>query len=361
MSGQRPSFFDSYVVSTMLRPLVGALALGVPLLCSDAVAAPPEAAPAPSKADATRAAQPASGTAGQSSETPSPTAKGKSNTASSRGNGKANRSAQAAPKADAPTQGAGDNAARGTSASTAPAASTIPPPERIDTSKFLEELKILSDGKGHYIAVVPWGEFRDEFYYGDAQALYRQRVFGYSAEDKVSFDRYFWEPRMRRGGASFEFRDGKYTVECGDRKASFTPVADEEQQRIRSTATFAKTRWKHRAYALSRDERGNYYYVDKVREPEESKVFRLWAGPKGAMKLQKMTNIVSDSAGDIFSTKGGELRLILGGQDAQVPKWIQGKSEEKLTFLPVENNARLIYEELGVYVGESLGTPCDDL
>ena len=36
------------------------------------------------------------------------------------------------------------------------------------------------------------------------------------------------------------------------------------------------------------------------------------------------------------------------------------KSKLKLTKVPVEDNAAMIYGELGVYTGELLGTPCDD-
>ena len=71
-----------------------------------------------------------------------------------------------------------------------------------------------------------------------------------------------------------------------------------------------------------------------------------------------MTNVVSDSEGDIFSTKTGSLRLILNKNEST---WIEGKKQRKLVLVPVEDNARMIYTELGVYTGERLGTPCDDL
>jgi hypothetical protein len=41
--------------------------------------------------------------------------------------------------------------------------------------------------------------------------------------------------------------------------------------------------------------------------------------------------------------------------------WMKGKAQTKLIFLPVEANVPMIYTELGVYAGEKLGTPCDDL
>jgi hypothetical protein len=76
------------------------------------------------------------------------------------------------------------------------------------------------------------------------------------------------------------------------------------------------------------------------------------------MKLAKMTNVVSDSAGDIFATKTGELRLVLNKSETM---WMKGKAQTKLIFLPIDANVPMIYTELGVYTGEKLGTPCDDL
>jgi hypothetical protein len=69
-----------------------------------------------------------------------------------------------------------------------------------------------------------------------------------------------------------------------------------------------------------------------------------------------MTNVVSDSAGDVFATKSGELKLVLGKKEAS---WVQGKKAKDLILLPLEDNVQLIYSELGVYTGQPLGTPCD--
>jgi hypothetical protein len=122
------------------------------------------------------------------------------------------------------------------------------------------------------------------------------------------------------------------------------------------------------AYALARDDAGTYFFVDRQREPPQSKFFRLYMGKKGEMKPLKMVNVVSDSEGDIFATKTGELRLIIpkegrGGLDSErrEPVWIKGKKRVSLTWVPVEDNAYMIYAELGVYAGQLLGTPCDDL
>jgi len=64
--------------------------------------------------------------------------------------------------------------------------------------------------------------------------------------------------------------------------------------------------------------------------------------------------------------------LLFGTTDRQKPPlWIQGKKQLTLTVVPIEsvdektgepiNNYQLIYNELGVYLGQKLGNPCDDL
>ncbi len=240
------------------------------------------------------------------------------------------------------------------------ATSTSPPSaEAADVSAFKAKLKLLTDGRGHYVAIVPFGGVDQGFFYGDGKAFYQQRVSSAGSSGTESFDRLFWEPRVKeRSDASFEFRDNRYTLVCGERKTEFKPIADAEQAAMLDAARYYKPRWKRRAYALARDDRGEYYYVDRQREPEDSKEFRLFAGPKGAMKQLKLTRVASDSGGDVFSTRPGALSLVPSKSTAS---WIVGKKKDELMFLPVEDNAQLIYGELGVYKGERLGTPCDDL
>lgn len=231
--------------------------------------------------------------------------------------------------------------------------------EAVDVSEVKTKLKVLGDGHKHYIAIIPFGSVWDHFFYGDGKTFYQQRVIGGGSSGTESFDRVFWDPRINAGyQRSFDFRDAKYKLQCDKRITEFTPLADAEAQAMVSSAKFMKPRWKHRAYALARDDTGTYYYVDRVREPEEAKSFRLYVGPKGSLKLMKMTNVVSDSEGDMFATKTGQLRLILGKNESS---WISGKKAKKLLIVPVEDNAAMIYSELGVYTGQPLGTPCDDL
>jgi hypothetical protein len=227
--------------------------------------------------------------------------------------------------------------------------------DAVDISSVKDTMKIVTDGKGHYMVFPPIEKLSEFLFYGDGKAFWRQRTFSGGSEGTIRFSRTFWEPRTR--GASFELKDKKYWAECGERKVEMKPLTDAETKAMLGTAAFHGPRWTWRAYLLARDEDGKYYYVDRQREPEDSKNFRLFVGPKGNLKLQKMTNVVSDTEGDIFATKTGTMRLISGKNEFT---WISNKSKLKLTKVPVEDNAAMIYSELGVYTGELLGTPCDD-
>ena len=235
--------------------------------------------------------------------------------------------------------------------------------ETIDIKASAAKYKVVTDGKGHYVAGIPFeiGDGSDNgfLFYGDGKTFYAQRRTGGGANGTESFDTVFWEPRVNeRWKASFGMKDGKYYVQCDARKTELKEVPEADAKKMLDSAAFKKTRWKRRAYSLARDNGGKYYYVDQAREPEGNKDFRVFRGQKGAVKPQKMVNIVSDSEGEIFITKAGKLRFVLNKSEKT---WVEGKKETKLIDLPIEDNHVLIYTDLGVYAGQPLGTPCDDL
>ena len=123
------------------------------------------------------------------------------------------------------------------------------------------------------------------------------------------------------------FADGKYVVRCGRRKTEVTPVSEADRATMLGKARFLGPRWTHKAYALARNDQGKYYYVDRIRDPEDSRIFRLFVGVRGNPNLQKMTSVVSDSEGDMFATRSGSLRLIL---DKHETTWIAGKKKTPL-------------------------------
>jgi len=85
--------------------------------------------------------------------------------------------------------------------------------------------------------------------------------------------------------------------------------------------------------------------------------FRVYVGQKGAMKLMPMVSMASDSAGEIFATKNGQLKIV-ADRDGKSAFWIKGGKKTELTVLPPPDNRYLIYRELGIY--GQLGAICDD-
>jgi hypothetical protein len=241
-------------------------------------------------------------------------------------------------------------------------------PAPADVSEVKDKLTVWSDGKKHYLALqLTTDTDKPVFWSADGKDFYQLRIFGGGSEggddDLKRLDRVYWEPRVDAPyKASFDYKKddkgAELSIQCSERKTRLTRLPAAEAKAIVDDARFWKARWNHRAYALARDNTGRYYYVDNVREPEHAKSFRLWAGVKGAMKPLKMINVVSDSEGDIFTTRSGSLRLVL---DKHETMWMQNEKKTKLIFLPPEDNHILIYTDLGVYTGEPLGTPCDDL
>jgi hypothetical protein len=234
-------------------------------------------------------------------------------------------------------------------------------PDKVDISPIKAELKVLSDGRGHFIVVKnAIGAVSDnELFYGDGKTFYAQRVFGGGGDGSTgNRNMSYWDPRSRpRNAGELELKDGVWTVTCDQRDTALTEVKGAEAIKLIDKATFYKTKWKRQAYALARDDMGVYYYVDRIRDEFGGKGFDLYVGPRGNMVKQKMINIVSDSMGDIFATSKGDLRLILDRSEAN---WVKGKKRTALTYVPPTDNVYMIYAELGVY-NERLGTPCDDL
>jgi hypothetical protein len=239
-----------------------------------------------------------------------------------------------------------------------PAAPPPLPDQPADISPVKDRLRVLTDGKNHYLALIPFGP-AEHLYYGDGKSFYAQRVIGSSRVGQESFQLTFWEPRATAPyEASLQLRDQTYRLQCEERITPLRLLPEAEGKAIIDAARFSTPRWKHQAHALARDDRGVYYYVDQLRDPESSKSFRIYAGPKGSMKPLAMLNVVSDSQGEIFSTAAGDLRLVL---DRKETFWIKNRRRTPLLSLPVDENRGLIYTDLGVYTGQRLGTPCDDL
>lgn len=231
--------------------------------------------------------------------------------------------------------------------------------KKVDISKLQKDMVVLHDGKGHYLIAMPTTDHYSEAFYGDGKTFYKQRSFGGSLDtSSKSSNARFWSPRTGHR-ASLIQRKGAWRMECGKRKTELQVLPAGKAKKLIARAEFFEPMWRHSAYKLARDENGNYYFVDRLRDEHGGKGFRMWVGPVGNMKRMKMTNIVSDSEGDIFATKTGQLRFITS-TSKKTSLWVAGKDRMQLLNVPVIRNIELIYAELGVYLGD-LGTPCDHL
>jgi hypothetical protein len=230
----------------------------------------------------------------------------------------------------------------------------------VDVSAWKDKFHVYTDGDGSYMMGVP-GESESVFY-GDGKTMYKQRAFG-SSRNPPKWDFRMWSPRVSNVadfGGSDDTTDKAGFLNCAADEFELTRVDSKDAEKIIAKAQFLDVLWQRQAEKLSRDDRGTYYYVDRLRDEYGGKGYRLFAGQKGAMKELPLTNIVSDSKGQIFASKRGELRFVIEeDQPESKATWIKGEKKTELTNVPVEDNIALIYGELGVYEG-TLGTPCDD-
>lgn len=254
------------------------------------------------------------------------------------------------------------------------AADTVQPPwgkeENLGQKMLMEASSVCTDGKGHYVVVAPQeDDNRPLMYYGDGKTFVQVASPGPYAPSYS-----FLEPRFFNKGANPSFRGMDYrvmseveldtkerscAVRCGEKKIPFTLLDGAEGAELLRKATYQPNPQKYVPHALLRDTKGNYYFVDRGFHEADQKSYRVFIGQRGTLKQQKMTNVVSDSKGEIFSTKKGELRLVLDEEKASM--WIENtKKTFELRPVPVQENLPLIYNDLGVYEGVRLGTPCDD-
>ncbi|MDW8283658.1 MAG: hypothetical protein RMK29_18270 [Myxococcales bacterium] len=241
-----------------------------------------------------------------------------------------------------------------------------------------QKSQVCSDGKGHYIVVTPDEPEAGRYttlYYGDGKRFFE--VPGYAGLTRTLFrDPRFFNSRVsppdrswgrrevdRRLLSGVALEEGKCSLWCGERDKAFALLEPAKAQTLLKGAVFLPTPRQFQPHALSRDDEGTYYYVDRGYFADTSKNFRLFIGKKGALKPQAITDVISDSGGDVITTKAGTLSIGRG-----TVQWKSGGKATPLIPLPLADdtdegprNLMLVYGELGVYRGERLGTPCDDL
>lgn len=227
-----------------------------------------------------------------------------------------------------------------------------------------------TDGKGHFVG---WRPMRAPDRW---EGSYRRMHFGTATKlTEVPFNRYlgeswFFDPRQKSRWSRMRYlsfdmetysrldwneRTGQSVLICGTRRVPLKRASPAEVAGLVAKATWAPPLPRREPHGLARDRKGIYYYVDKA-EGKGAQDYRLYRGPLGRMTSLKMINIVSDTEGEVYSTKNGSLRLVL---EKEHSFWVSGRQRSTLINVPIPKNQALIYNELGVYLGQPFGTPCD--
>jgi hypothetical protein len=219
---------------------------------------------------------------------------------------------------------------------------------------FGEDVEVLRHDE-QYIVLRKLGD-RTGVYSGSNKELYPQYVLG-SAWDYYRNDLSLWS-----AGTYTKLRrlEGKWGLACDEKLTPFETLIGKEREDFLARAKLMdEPIWKREPYYLGRDSNGVYYYIDKLRKEFGGKHHRVFMGRRGQAKLTKLVGLVEDSQGMLFSTRKGDLRLIVGrtgrGKDAT---WIRGKKAAPLTTVPLDRNEKLIYQSLGAYFGEPFGDVC---
>ena len=220
---------------------------------------------------------------------------------------------------------------------------------------------MVEDGHGHFLAVIPFGDsVWDHLYWSpDGKDFWQQRVSGGGSSGTESFDRVFWEPRVReRWRGSFGMKEGVYTVYCGERTTTLKPAGSSQGLRHAGRGAPPSPRWKYRAYALARDDSGTL----------------LLRGPPPRGREHGVPALIPVSGGRCWSSEErrpiwcptrrgtsspGPLRGAPAGPGQEAER-LGGEGQAAGAAHVAGGGQRpLIYSDFGVYSGQPLGTPCD--
>lgn len=242
----------------------------------------------------------------------------------------------------------------------APAVAGDPKPTPVDSKPFRAKLLVLEDGAGGTYVVLPAGG-DSRVWYGTGKSLYEQVRSGNFSASGDGWDIGIWAPRvpnLQPGSIQRKEDDGSYHRWCGsDSDTPLQPVtADRAKQILDRVALYTPIALRT-AYLLARDDGGVYYYVDHLRGGAG---YRVFVGKKGAMKELPLSDVATDPAGDVFSTRTGEVRFVHDASAAQhTATWVHGDARTPLSLIDADVASRLIFRDLGVY--QFLGTICDDI
>jgi hypothetical protein len=189
-------------------------------------------------------------------------------------------------------------------------------------------------------------------------------IIGSSSDGEGRWDYSTWAPRVPDGphlGSLEHKKDGSYQKTCrGKDDLGLTELSGEKAKAVLDKSAFVTMGIIHVPHLLARDDSGVYYYVDRIAKVYGGKGYRVFVGKKGAMKQMPLTDVASDSAGDVFSTKSGDLRLVRNtDSNKETMTWVKGEKRTELVFLDTDVNSVVIFKDLGIYT--FLGTLCDNI
>ena len=233
----------------------------------------------------------------------------------------------------------------------------------IDIKPAADKLDVFKDEDGNYFVSPRAGAMSVDdashwVFFGNGKSFWQQRIIGSSEQDK-HLEWYLWAPRakgMQQAALSID-PSGSF-VQCrprDDGKRKLVQLTADEAKTALARATFYPPLWERQTHVLLRDDDGVYYFVDELREELGGNGYRVFVGAKGALKELPMTNVATDSAGEVFATKSGSIKIVTAGDKAF---WIKGSKKTELVRLDPQENRYLIYRELGIY--GQLGAVCDD-
>ncbi len=239
-----------------------------------------------------------------------------------------------------------------------------PTPQKVDSKPFRDELLVFNDSSGNlYVVRPPKSASKDPalVWFGQpGKPLYEQRVIARSTNN-AAWDLSIWAPRIPgiRPGTFQRKADGSFEKTCGDQPAvGLTQLTGDRAKAVLDKQPLMTEFLQRRAHMLARDDSGTYYYVDRLMSTLGGKSFRVYVGKKGAMKQLPLSDVATDTAGEVFSTKTGDLRLDRRA-DVQKMVWIRGEKRTELITLDVDANSAVIFSDLGIY--PFLGTICDNM
>jgi hypothetical protein len=239
-----------------------------------------------------------------------------------------------------------------------------PKPTPVDIKAFRDKLVIYEDSQGGLYVVDPIGDDTRIWYGNDGKAVYEQTIISRSSNGETgAWSIGVWAPRLSGLTPALVARsdDGTFQRWCDNESIPLKVVAADRVKQLLGKLTFSSSAIVRRAHLFARDDRAVYYYVDMLSKKHGGAGYRLFAGKKGAMKELALVDVASDSGGEVYSTKTGDMRFVIDKDDhaKDLAYWVKGDKKQQLVLLDVDTNSHVIWRELGIY--GFLGTPCDEL